>query len=106
MALANAICDIAHRWAIYFSAFCTDQNGLHYIKSSELATSGIQLASQLIEVIEEHYLALMDTCNRRHIVGSAWIANHCGVSLSEEQASHFYDDPSAWQHVGQCPDAA
>lgn len=40
VALANAVCDIAHRWVIYFSAFCIDQNGLHYIKSCEIATPG------------------------------------------------------------------
>lgn len=99
MALANAVCDIPHRWAVYFSAFCIDQTGLHYIKSSEIATPGIHLAGQLTEVIEEHYRALMDKCNRRHIVGSAWIANPCGVSLTEEQAAHIYDVTGAWQHV-------
>jgi len=48
----------------------------------------------------------MDSCNRRHIVGSAWIANPCGVSLSEEQAAHIYDVTGAWVHVEQCRGAA
>lgn len=36
---------------------------------------------------------------RRHIVGSAWIANPIGVSLSEEQAALIYDVTGAWAHV-------
>ncbi len=97
--VATAVCDIAHQWTVYFSFFCEDQFGVRYIKSSEIATAGVHKAEALTDVIEHHYKALRDTCNRRHIVGSAWIANPCGVSLSEEQAAHIYDVTGAWAHV-------
>ena len=98
-ALVTAINDIPHQWTIYLSAFCLDQRGERYIKSVEIATPGIHMAGQLTDVIAHHYRGLMETCNRRHLIGIAWIANPCGVSLSEEQAAHIYDVTGAWAHV-------
>lgn len=97
--VATAIHEIAHQWTVYFSFFCEDQFGVRYIKSAEIATSGMHKADSLTDVIEHHYKALRETCNPNHIAGSAWIANPCGVSLSEEQAAHIYDVTGAWAHV-------
>jgi hypothetical protein len=94
--IADAVCDIAHRWVIYFSALCCDQFGCRYIKSQEVAPQGVYLSEQLTDVIETYYRELLDTCNPQHIVGSGWIANPCGVSLTEEQAARVFDAVGAW----------
>lgn len=97
--VASAFCDFPYSWTVYISVLCRDQHGTQYIKSEEIALSSICRAEQLTEVLEHFCTRLRDGCNLRHIVGSAWIANPCGVSLSEEQAAHIYDVTGAWQHV-------
>lgn len=95
-AIADAVCDIPHRWVIYFSVLCCDQLGTRYIKSQEVAPLGVYLSEQLTDVIETCYRDLIDTCNPQHVVGSGWIANPCGVSLAEEQAARVFDAVNAW----------
>lgn len=95
-AIADAVCDIAHHWVIYFSALCIDQTGQRYIKSSEVEPQGVYRADQITEVIETYYRQLVNECNQQHLVGSGWIANPCGMSLDEAQAANIYDAIGAW----------
>ena len=94
--LADAVCDIPHAWVIYVAAFCIAPDGERYIKSQEVALQGLYLASHLTEVIETYYRQIVDSCNRRHLVGSGWIANPCGESLEEEQAARLFEAAGAW----------
>jgi hypothetical protein len=94
--VADAVCDIAHPWVIYIGAFCVDQNGQRYIKATEIAPQGIYRSDALADVMEEHYRALLDTCNPAHVIGSGWIANPNGVSLTEEQADRIFEACGAW----------
>ncbi|WP_312911020.1 hypothetical protein [Stutzerimonas nitrititolerans] len=95
--IAEAVCDIAHRWVIYFGAFCLDDQGNRYIKAAEIEPQGIYKSDSLAGVIEEHYCALVKDCNPSHIIGSGWIANPGGVSLDEEQAYRIFEACGAWQ---------
>ena len=95
-AIADAVCDIPHCWVIYFSALCIDQFGQRYIKSQEVAPQGMYLSERLTEVIETYYRDLLASCNAKHVVGSGWIANPCGVSLTEAQADRIFDAVGAW----------
>ncbi|WP_434456546.1 hypothetical protein JQR85_13735 [Stutzerimonas urumqiensis] len=94
--IAEAVCDIAHRWVIYIGAFCVDHQGRRYLKSTEIAPVGIYKSDSLAGVLEEHYRALVAGCNPQHIVGSGWIANPGGISLDEEQAYRIFDACGAW----------
>lgn len=94
--LADAICDFAHRWTIYLSGFCIDQSGQRYFKSTEIAPQGIYLAEHLSDVIEDHYRAILDTCNPQHLVGSGWIAIPNDVTLDEAQAAALFEAVGAW----------
>lgn len=94
--IAEAVCDVAHEWVIYLGAFCVDQNGRQYIKPVEIAPQGVYKSDSLAGVIEEHYRALLDTCNPAHVVGSGWIANPAGVSLDDEQAAAIFEACGAW----------
>lgn len=94
--MANAICDYAHEWVIYIGAMCRDQLGQEYIKQVEIAPIGRYKSDDLADVIESQYKALLETCNRLHVVGSGWIANPCGVSLTEDQAAKIFEAAGAW----------
>lgn len=95
--IAEAVCDIAHQWVIYFGVFCRDQLGRQYIKASEVAPQGIYKSDSLADVIKEHHRELVDGCNPAHVIGSGWIANPSGVSLDEEQAARIFKACGAWQ---------
>lgn len=95
--IADAVCDIAHPWVIYFGVFCRDQLGQQYIKAREVAPQGIYKSDSLADVIEEHYRALIDSCNPAHVIGSDWIANPSGVSLDEAQAARIFEAVGAWK---------
>lgn len=97
--VAEAIFGMSHRWVIYISAFCQRPDGQRYYKSVEIAPNGIYHTDALAEVLREHYNRLLDGCNTGHIVGSGWIANPCGESLTEEQAARIFDAVGAWPAV-------
>jgi len=89
--LANALCDIPHRWSIYIAALCRDQTGQRYMKSVEVAPQGIYLAAHLTDVIEAYYSEIRRDCNPAHLVGSGWIAIPAEVTLGEAQAFRIFD---------------
>lgn len=94
--ISSAVCDHAHRWSIYISAFCRDQSGLRYSKSVEVAPQGIYLAAQLSDVIEACYRGLLAECNPKHLIGSGWIAIPDAVELDEAQAERVFSAAGAW----------
>ena len=94
--VVDAVCDMSHHWSICIGAFCTDQFGDSYIKFSKVAPAGIYLAKHLDDFIEEHYRALLASCNPMHLVGSGWIATPYDVELSDEQARMVFDAVNAW----------
>ena len=99
--VADAVCDLAHRWTIYLSAFCIDQRGERYLKSTEIAPHGNYLAAHITDVLEEHYRALIATCNPMHVIGSGWVAIPTNVSLTEEQAAAVFKAAGAWNQQEQ-----
>lgn len=84
--IAEAICDVPHRWSFYFAAMCADQSGGQYMKSTEATPNGLYLSSHLADVIEAVYKDLLNTCNPRHVIASGWIAFPYHAEISEEQA--------------------
>lgn len=94
--VATAICDIAHRWTIYFAGLCVDGNGDRYMKSSEVAPQGLYMAHHLEDVIESFYRELLDTCNKSQLVASGWIALPYEAELTEEQAFAVFEAVGAW----------
>lgn len=95
-ALANAMCDIPHRWSIYVAAMCVDQAGQRYMKSVEVAPQGIYLAAHLTDVIEAYYSEIRSGCNQAHMVGSGWIAIPADVTLDEAQAFRIFEEAGGW----------
>lgn len=104
--MAAAICDYSHEWVIYIGAMCRDQRGEEYMKSVEIAPAGRHKSEDLADVMEQHYRDFMMTCNRAHVVASGWIANPCGVSLSEDQAAKVFEAAGAWSDENTAADCA
>ena len=94
--IADAVCDIAHRWVIYIGAFCIDDQGNRYMKSIEIAPDGIYRSDSLAEVLEHCYRELLAGCNPNHLIGSGWIAMPGGTSLDEAQAARIFDACGGW----------
>jgi len=94
--MAEAVCDIAHRWTIYVSVQCRDQNGHRYTKSIEVALQGNYLAAHLDDVIEDTYTALVAESHPNHRVASGWIAIPAEISLAEEHAARIFDAVGVW----------
>ncbi|WP_085631504.1 hypothetical protein [Pseudomonas sp. R16(2017)] len=94
--IANAVCDIPHRWTIYLCVQCRDQRGHRYTKSVEVAPQGNYLAAHLEDVIEDTYKDLIAESNPNHRVASGWIAIPAEVSLTEEQAARVFDAVGVW----------
>lgn len=101
--VADAVCDIPHRWTVFMSGFCRDPSGRIYYKSAEIATHGICLAEHLTDAIEQHYRALLDTCNPAQVKGSGWIAIPNHLTLTEEQAACVFEACGAWQQLAPEP---
>ncbi|WP_288080628.1 hypothetical protein [Pseudomonas sp.] len=101
--MANAICDYAHTWVIYIGAFCVDQYGHRYLKSTEIAPVGRHKSDDLADVLEQHYRELVKGCNPMQTVGSGWIANPCDVSLTEAQAFAVFEAAGGWSSENVAP---
>lgn len=95
-AVADALCDIPHRWTIYVAGLCVDQSGNRYMKSFEAVPDGTYKAEHLTEVLEACLQEQVASCNPTHLVGSGWIAIPAQVSLAEEQAFQIFDLVGAW----------
>lgn len=97
-AVANALCDIAHRWTIYISVFCEKPDGEQYSKSVQFTTHGVYLVASLSEYMEQHHAELCAGANRNHVVGSGWIAIPDSIDMTEEQANKVFTAMGAWTH--------
>ncbi|WP_313338472.1 hypothetical protein [Stutzerimonas nitrititolerans] len=94
--IAESVCDIAHHWTIYLAGFCIDDKGERYIKPLEIAPEGIYVSDDLAEVIRHYYTELRASCNPRNLVGSGWVANPSGKSLTEHEATMIFEAVGAW----------
>lgn len=97
--VADALCDIPHRWTIYIAGICQRQDGAQYIKSLDIRPDGIHLAGSLTEVVEHFYNELKADCNPNHRIGMGWLALPGVVELTEAQVSAVFAAIGAWNQV-------
>lgn len=95
--VANALCDIPHRWTIYISVFCERQDGELYSKSIQFTTEHMHLVASLDSTIEEHHAKLCAGANPLHIIGSGWLALPDAIDLTEDQANKVFKAMGAWE---------
>ncbi|APO81611.1 hypothetical protein [Pseudomonas putida] len=96
--VANALCDMAHRWTIYISVFCEMPDGVQYSKSVQFSTEGMHLVANLESEIEKHHAGLCASANKAHTIGSGWIAIPDTIDLTEDQANRIFKAMGAWSH--------
>lgn len=102
--VADALCDIPHRWTIHIAGICVGQDGAQYIKPIEARPDGIHLVEKLSDVIEHFYNEVKSDCNPSHLVGMGWLAVPSVVPVSEAQLSALLASIGAWnqQKVDSC----
>ena len=97
--VADALCDIPHRWTIYIAGICIRQDGAQYIKSIDIRPDGIHFVEKLTDVIEHFYNEVKGDCNPNHLVGMGWLAVPGIVPVAEAQLSALLASVGAWNQV-------
>lgn len=95
--IANAVCDIAHRWTILVGVMCEAPDGSQYLRSEEASVSGVYLAEHLSGVIAKVHDDFLATANPNHVVSSGWLAIPYDVELSEARAAKVFAAVGGWQ---------
>jgi len=95
--VSNGISDLPHHWVVTLVVICSTQDGQRFFKANEVEPSGQYRADQLTEVLDQHMQELIDTCNQKHILNTAWIATPYRASLSEEQIDSILEFMGAWE---------
>lgn len=89
--IAQALCDIPHRWTIYMAVFLDTGNGQKYTRAIEVETTGIYKAEHLTDVIREHHTDLVAKQNPNHVKSSGWIAFPYPIQFHEEDADALFE---------------
>jgi len=97
--VADALCDLPHRWTVYIAAFCVDEFGARYMKSQEINPVGMYRTDSLNDVIEHFYTELRDGCNPNHRVAMGWLAVPTLVMIPEAQAAALFEAVGVWRQV-------
>ncbi len=99
--VANALCDLAHRWTIYMSVFCQQPDGSQYSKSTEFSPVGVHLVANLEQLMIEKHAELVAASNPNHMIGSGWLAIPDDVTLTEVEANRVFTAMGVWRQRAQ-----
>jgi len=97
--VANALCDIPHRWTVYIAVFCQEPSGAQYSKATEFTTAGMHLVASLEQLMIEKHAELCVSANQKHVIGSGWIAIPDQMTLTEAQANAVFTAMGVWQRA-------
>lgn len=100
-AIADAVCDIAHRWTILVGVMCQAPDGSQYLRCEEATPQGNYMASHLSEVIAKVHDDFLATANPNQVVNSGWLAVPAEVDVSEAQAAKVFAAVGGWQPNNQ-----
>lgn len=95
--LADAVCEIAHRWTILVGVMCQAPDGSQYLRCEEATPQGVYLSSHLSDVIAKVHDDFLATANPNQVVSSGWLAVPDQVDLSEAQAAKVFAAVGGWQ---------
>lgn len=97
--VADALCEIAHRWTVYIAVFCQEPSGAQYSKATEFTTSGMHLVANLEPLMVEKHAEVCASANQKHVIGSGWVAVPDDISLTEAQANAIFSAMGVWQRA-------
>lgn len=95
-AIADAVCEIAHRWTILVGVMCQAPDGSQYLRCEEAAPQGVYLAAHLSDVIAKVHDDFLAGANPNQVVSSGWLAVPDQVDVSEAQAAKVFAAVGGW----------
>lgn len=105
-AIADAVCDIAHRWTIVVGVMCQAPDGSQYLRSEEASPQGVYKAAHLSDVIARVHDDFLAGANPNQVVNSGWLAVPDQVEVSEAQAAKVFAAVGGWQANNQAMESA
>lgn len=96
-AIADAVCEIAHRWTILVGVMCEASDGSQYLRSEEASPQGNYLSAHLSEVIAKVHDDFLASANPNQVVSSGWMAIPYEAEVSEAQAAKVFAAVGGWQ---------
>lgn len=100
-AIADAVCDIAHRWTILVGVMCQAPDGSQYLRCEQATPQGNYMASHLSDVIAKVHDDFLATANPNQVVSSGWLAVPDQVDVTEAQAAKVFAAVGGWQPNNQ-----
>lgn len=97
--VADALCDIAHRWTMHIAGICLKDDGTEYIKMTTFTPDGVHRVETLSDVVEHFYGEVKSECNPNQLVGMGWLAVPGTAEVSDEQFSALLSSLGAWSQV-------
>jgi hypothetical protein len=97
--VADALCDISHRWTMHIAGVCVQSDGAQYIKMTVFTPDGIHRVERLSDVVEHFYEEVKAECNANHLVGMGWLAVPGTVEVGERQVAALLSSIGAWHQV-------
>lgn len=96
-AIADAVCEIAHRWTILVGVMCEAPDGSQYLRSEEASPQGMYLAAHLSDVIAKVHDDFRATANPNQVVSSGWLAIPYEAEVTEAQAAKVFAAVGGWR---------
>ncbi|MDH0745254.1 hypothetical protein N5D61_02710 [Pseudomonas sp. GD03842] len=97
--VADALCDIAHRWTMHIAGVCVKDDGTEYIKMTVFTPDGIHRVASLADLVEHFYDEVKAECNPNHRIGMGWLAVPGIIEVSDEQVSALLSSVGAWRQL-------
>lgn len=97
--VADALCDLSHRWTVYIAVFCQEPSGAQYSKATEFTTAGVHMVANLEQLMIEKHAEVCASANQKHAIGSGWLAIPDDVAITEAQANAVFTAMGVWQRA-------
>ncbi|WP_269519519.1 hypothetical protein [Alteromonas sp. BMJM2] len=80
------ISNIRHKWTVFIAVVGIDDFGSYYMKSDEIEVNDPQFQKDMVETLNKHHKALIDTFNQKHLLSVGWLATPYKYSWDVDQA--------------------
>lgn len=97
-AIADAVCEIAHRWTILVGVMCQAPDGSQYLRCEEARPQGVYKSEHLSDVIAKVHDDFLAGANPNQVVNSGWLAVPDDVEITEEQAAKVFAAVGGWMN--------
>lgn len=96
-AIADAVCEIAHRWIILVGVMCQAKDGSQYLRCEEARPQGVYMSAHLSDVIAKVHDDFLADANPNQVISSGWLAVPDDVEITEAQAAKVFAAVGGWK---------